>query len=298
MEPQDEFINYLKVERHYSPATQRAYHDDVAAFRQFCEESGGFDGYDKVDNVTVAAFMTDMNDHHYSRATTARKLSSLRSFYRYMMRVGRADHDPFAMVETKKGHRRLPQFFYEPEIEQLFKAVSGSEPADIRDRALLEVLYDTGMRVSEVANLTVEQVDIKMHAILVHGKGNKDRYVLFGDQAAAALKQYVDTVRADLMAVSGLWTNRMFLNQHGKPITARGIEYILDRVVERTSLTTKIHPHMLRHSFATHMLNHGADLRTVQELLGHSSLSTTQIYTHVTTAHLVADYQKYFPEHK
>ncbi|KRM88074.1 tyrosine recombinase XerC [Lacticaseibacillus thailandensis] len=298
MEPLDEFINYLNVERHYSPATQRAYRNDITAFRQFCEDSGGFDGYDQVDNVTVAAFMTDMNDHHYSRATTARKLSSLRSFYRYLMRVGQADHDPFAMVETKKEHRRLPQFFYEPEIAQLFKAVEGDDPADIRDRALLEVLYDTGMRVSEVANLTVEQVDLQMHAILVHGKGNKDRYVLFGDQAATAIKCYVDTVRADLMAVSGLWTNRMFLNQHGRPITPRGIEYVLDRVVERTSLTTKIHPHMLRHSFATHMLNHGADLRTVQELLGHSSLSTTQIYTHVTTAHLVKDYQKYFPEHQ
>jgi integrase/recombinase XerC len=293
----EQFIQYLRTERQYSVQTQKAYRRDVQAFIDFCEDSGGFNGFDQVDSVAVASYVSYMNEKQYSPATTSRKLSSLRGLYKFLMKAGKAREDPFALVETKKTHNHLPQFFFEPEIDALFKAVSGDEPLTIRNRALLEVLYGTGIRVSECANLTLKQIDFNVSAMLIHGKGNKDRYVVFGQRCADALHKYLDTVRMELAGVRGLVEPHVFLNQHGKPLTARGIEYILDQIIEQTSLTAKIHPHMLRHSFATHMLNHGADLRTVQELLGHSSLSTTQIYTHVTTEHLVDDYMKYFPGH-
>ena len=168
---------------------------------------------------------------------------------------------------------------------------------DQRNRALLEVLYGTGIRVSECANLTLNQVDFNTGLLLIHGKGNKDRYVPFGRYAQRALQTYLKDGRQTLMNKRDVQHRFVFVNQYGRPITARGIEYILDQLIKQTSLIANIHPHMLRHSFATHMLDHGADLRTVQELLGHASLSTTQIYTHVTMAHLKNEYMKYYPKH-
>lgn len=292
-----QFIQYLKNERQYSPKTQKAYRQDVQAFIDFMNGTGTFTNFNEVDAVAVASYLSFMNEKQYSAATTSRKLSSLRSLYKFLMKLGLATQDPFALVETKKVHNHLPEFLFEPEIEALFAAVRGNEPLTIRNRAILEVLYGTGIRVSECANLTLKQIDFNVGAMLIHGKGNKDRYVVFGQRCADALHEYLDTVRMELAGVRGLVEPHVFLNQHGKPLTVRGIEYVLDQVIKQTSLTAKIHPHMLRHSFATHMLDHGADLRTVQELLGHSSLSTTQIYTHVTTEHLVNDYMKFFPGH-
>lgn len=297
MQAIDEFLQYLTVERHYSPETQKAYREDIDEFVTFLQENGGFKDFAHVDRLDVQTYLSDLAARKLARSSVARKMSSLRSFYRYLIRIGQAKVDPFELVETKKSHNHLPQFFYEEEIQALFKTVEGDKPLDQRNRALLEVLYGTGMRVSECANLTLAQLDFDLELVLVHGKGNKDRYVPFGSFAADALKRYLNDGRKQLMAPKALVHQRVFVNQRGEPITSRGIEYILDQLIKQTSLTSKIHPHMLRHSFATHMLNHGADLRTVQELLGHSSLSTTQIYTHVTTEHLKENYMKYFPKH-
>lgn len=183
-------------------------------------------------------------------------------------------------------------------MDALFAAIVGQEPLTQRNRAILELLYATGMRVSECAQLTIGQIDFGLRVILVHGKGNKDRYVPFGNHATKALQDYLDDGRVQLMAKRQQEHDVVFVNHLGNPITSRGIEYALDQVVKKTSLTSGIHPHMIRHTFATHLLDHGADLRTVQELLGHSSLSTTQIYTHVTMAHLQKDYRQFFPRAK
>ncbi|WP_225047251.1 tyrosine recombinase XerC [Lacticaseibacillus kribbianus] len=292
-----QFLQYLLVERQYSPETKKAYQEDITEFRDFLAANGGLTSFNAVDDLDVQTYLGELSNRNLARASVARKLSSLRSFYRYLIRVGEAKVDPFEAVETRKSHHHLPDFFYEAEIQELFAAVAGDNPLDQRNQALLEVLYGTGIRVSECANLTLDQLDFELGVMLVHGKGNKDRYVPFGSYCKAALLHYLDDGRVTLMAKLDRQHERVFVSQHGQPITPRGIEYVLDRLVEKTSLTGGIHPHMLRHSFATHMLDHGADLRTVQELLGHESLSTTQIYTHMTAAHLKADYLKHFPGH-
>ncbi len=199
----DQFIQYLRTERQYSVQTQKAYRRDIQAFVDFMEDSGGFNGFAQVDAVAVSSYVSYMNEKQYSPATTSRKLSSLRGLYKFLMKIGAAKEDPFALVETKKVHNHLPQFFFEPEIEALFKAVSGDEPLTIRNRALLEVLYDTGIRVSECANLTLKQIDFNVGAMLIHGKGDKDRYVVFGQRCAKALHRYLDTVRMELAGVRG-----------------------------------------------------------------------------------------------
>ena len=189
----------------------------------------------------------------------------------------------------------MKKFFYEKEMQQLFDAVRGDDPLSQRNSALLELLYATGMRVSECANLLLDQLDFSNGIVLIHGKGDKDRYVPFGSFAQRALEKYFKSGRKILMEKGHQDHQFVFVNSRGGNLTSRGISYILDQIIKKTSLTSDIHPHMIRHTFATHMLEHGADLRTVQELLGHSSLSTTQIYTHVTMEHLQKDYKKYFP---
>lgn len=296
MELVDEFMAYLEVERHYSPQTVTAYRRDVTDWCEFLAQSGTADPR-LADSVAVSAYMTELASRQYAASTTSRKLSSLRAFYKYLLKVGKVAENPFALVEGKKVRSRLPQFFYEPEIEALFETVKGADALSVRNRAILEILYGTGIRAAECVGLTMQQVDLNRQTLLIHGKGNKDRYVIFGDRAQEALTAYLNGARKELGGVAGLVEPHVFLNQHGHPLTVRGLEDILNRLIKASSLPGDIHPHMLRHTFATHMLNHGADLRSVQELLGHASLSTTQIYTHVTTEHMLRDYARYFPGH-
>ena len=219
----------------------------------------------------------------------------MRAFYRFLVRNDKADQDPFAYVSLRRHPRRLPHFFYEKEMNALFQAVCGDDPLTVRDNALLENLYSTGMRVSECVGLKMQDIDFPMRSILVHGKGKKDRYVQFGSYLDNALKAYFEKMRTPVMEKYQKEHDFVFVNHYGDPLTPAGVSYILDKIVEKSSLTTTIHPHELRHTFATHMLANGADLRSVQELLGHSSISTTQIYTHVTPEHLKRDYRKFFP---
>ncbi|ANY13893.1 tyrosine recombinase XerC [Latilactobacillus curvatus] len=289
------FLQYLVVDRHYSPETQKAYQADIQMFSAFLTANGGLASFKQVTPLDVQTYLNEMDQKEYSRETVARRISSLRSFYRYLVKNEFVQTDPFEAVQLKKQQHKLPRFFYEKEMDALFAAIDGDQPLDQRNRAILELLYATGMRVSECAQLTVAQIDFGLRVILVHGKGNKDRYVPFGHHAERALQAYLKVGRVQLMAKKQLDHDVVFVNHLGAPITSRGIEYILDQIIKKTSLTSDIHPHMIRHTFATHLLDHGADLRTVQELLGHSSLSTTQIYTHVTTAHLQKDYRQFFP---
>ena len=188
---------------------------------------------------------------------------------------------------------------YETEMATLFDtAYNQEDKLWQRNAALLEFLYATGARVTEIATLTIAQLDFSQRLVLIHGKGNKDRYVPFGHFAAQALMQYLSETRADLTAKQPAPHQVVFVNHRGEPITAAGITYILNQLMQRSALTGKIHPHMLRHTFATHLLNNGADMRTVQELLGHVNLSTTQMYTHVTRESLQKNYQAFFPRAK
>lgn len=293
------FALYLTGERQLSTATVTGYENDLKMVRQFLVNKKRWQGWLKLGSVDIQAYLTHLNDVRRQWTTINRELASLRTFYNFLLTNGLVTRNPFEEVKIKAHARNLPRYFYEPEMNALFKAADGKgRPLDFRNRAILELLYATGMRVSECAELTISQIEWDVQMVLVHGKGNKDRYVPFGHYAKAALQKYFKTCRAPLMEHYHETHDRVFVNQYGKPITSEGIEYVLNQVVKKSSLNMHIHPHMLRHTFATTMLNNGADIRTVQELLGHSSLSTTQIYTHVTREKLQKTYMKLFPRAK
>lgn len=293
------YLNYLTNERRYSVDTVTAYREDLTAFQTFLANNGGFKGWNRVDRLDVQVYLTQLHDQQDAETTVSRKVSSLRSFFNFLLKNHLAEQNPFDDVKIKKHPRALPRYFYEPEMTALFKAADGEgKPLDYRNRAVLEILYDTGMRVSECASLTLPQINNDVRMILVEGKGGKQRYVPFGHYAIQALNNYYRYCREPLMKKYHEDHQYVFINNRGKPITPGGIEYLLKQVMKRSTLTGNIHPHMLRHSFATHLLDHGADIRSVQELLGHSSLSTTQIYTHITKEALQKSYQQFFPRAK
>lgn len=290
----DTFLHYLIIERHYSELTKKAYDEDISDFSDFLAETGDA-SFLKVELTDVRIYLGRLNEKEFSRNTISRKISSLRAFYQFLLKNEIVSENPFSYVNLKKKSLRLPRFFYEKEMEALFVAVKGDEPLDFRNEALLEVLYGTGIRVSECRSIRLQDIDFDLGVLLVHGKGNKERYVPFGHYAAVAMDNYMKLGRNVLMEKYQKKHDYLFVNHYGDQITTTGIEYVLNQVIKKSSLTTEIHPHMLRHTFATHLLNNGADMRTVQELLGHASLSSTQIYAHVTKEHLQKDYRSFHP---
>lgn len=289
-----EFNNYLAHERNYSNLTSEAYLEDIEHFLEFLEETGESNLL-KINLTDARIYLSRLTDEKYNRSSISRKISSLRAFYQYLLNHDFIEENPFSYLHLKKTGLRLPNFFYNEEIELLFNAASGTEPLDYRDKALLEVLYGTGIRVSECQNLTLEDVDLDLGVMLVLGKGNRERYVPFGEYAKMAIEDYIKHCRSFLMNKYNKEHNYLFISQYGDHISVSGIQYALNQLIKSTSLTSSIHPHKLRHSFATHLLDNGADMRTVQELLGHRSLSSTQIYTHVTKDHLLKDYRQFHP---
>lgn len=288
------FLTYLIVERGYSEKTKIAYEEDILNYVDFLKNSGDSD-YLSVDHLDIRTYLSFLYDQQYSRNSISRKVASLRSFYQFLLKNEEISENPFSYVHMKKKQLRLPRFFYEKEMDALFESAKGSKPLDLRNQALLEILYGTGIRVSECANLTLQSVDFTANVLLIHGKGNKDRYVPFGSFAQDALKEYLELSRTVLMEKYHQEHSFVFINHHGEQITPTGIEYVLNQLIKKSSLNSDIHPHMLRHTFATHLLNNGADMRTVQELLGHSNLSTTQIYAHVTKESLQKNYRSFHP---
>lgn len=293
------FMIYLSSERQLSKATSTGYHNDLKMIRQFLEKNGQWQGWLTMDRLDLEQYLAHQNQAHRARTTISRELASIRNFFDFLFSNHLVDDNPFAEIHLKTHPRDLPRYFYEPEMKALFKAADGQgRPLDFRNRAILELLYATGMRVSECSSLKISQINWDLSLILIHGKGDKERYVPFGKYAKQAVKKYINNCREPLMAKFSQHHDYLFVNHYAKPITSTGIEYILKRVIQVSSLNSNIHPHMLRHSFATAMLDNGADIRTVQELLGHASLSTTQIYTHVTRENLQQSYEKYFPRAK
>ena len=292
-----DFLTYLKVERRYSPETIHAYDRDIQYFYDYLTEVP-IHSWNDVTVVDVRIYLGVLHRENYNRSSISRFLSSLRSFYHFLVERSIVETNPFASISYKKGKMRLPEFFYEDEIEKFIDSIDGNQSLDQRNKALVEVLYATGMRVSELTNLTLEQLDLENSIILVIGKGSKERYVPIGDFARTALETYLEEGRKDLMAKERKDHSYVFVNHLGDSLTTNGVRYILEKLIQESGLTLKIHPHMLRHTFATHLLNNGADMRTVQELLGHVSLSSTQIYTHVTKEALQQNYQLYFPRSK
>ena len=290
------FIKYIINERQYSDNTARAYHDDISQFSEFLADSGVDKDFSLIDSFDVEVYLSHLHDFGDNNNTIARKMSSLRSFYNFLVNNQIVEDNPFVYVNIKKHTNHLPRFFYNKELDKLFETAKTAKNPLLayRNTSLLEVLYGTGIRVSECANLTLDDVDLSNNMMLVLGKGNKERYLPFGKYANDAITEYIHKSRNVLMDKFNKQHPYLFVDQHGSHITSRGIEYVFNQIMKKSGLNTSIHPHMLRHTFATQMLNNGADLRTVQELLGHANLSTTQIYTHVTKEKLLKNYQNFF----
>ena len=277
----NKYINYLEAERNVSPYTVRNYTTDLLNFFQFLKTKG-IGSLRDVDKPVLRDYLSHLIEQGLVKASIARKLSAIRSFYRYLLREGMVPTSPVATTSSPKLDRRLPSFLSIEQVVKLLEAPDLATPQGLRDRALLELLYASGLRVSELVSLNLEQVNLNTNEIRVRGKGDKERLVLIGRPAAEALSTYLSQGRPKLFGAKIRMTNALFINRYGERLIERGVQKILEKYANIAGIDKRVHPHLLRHTFATHLLDGGADLRVVQELLGHADLSSTQIYTHVT----------------
>lgn len=279
----EKYLRYLEIEKNYSEHTIINYRKDLNEFKSFVGEKE----LESVDYLALRKFLGLLKEKKLSSRSISRKLSCLRSFYRFLNREGFLKSDPTSSISSPKLDKHLPIFLTEGEIVKLIDSPDTSKILGLRDKAIMETFYSTGMRISELVGLSLENIDFIGGVVKVFGKGKKERLVPIGDKALDAIRQY--------LAKRKETTQAAFLNKNGKRITTRGVRLVIDKYIKLTSLRDDISPHSLRHSFATHLLNRGADLRCVQELLGHANLSTTQIYTHLTTDKLKSIYDKAHP---
>ena len=284
------FLRYLERERNASPHTVRAYADDLAQLAEYLRaELGRAPRPEDVDHLLVRGFLGELHRRGLAKASSARKLAGLRSFFRYLCREGRLEASPARLLLTPRREKRIPAVLDLEQVERLLD-LPGEGLAAARGRAILELLYATGVRCAELVALDLPELDLESRTVRVLGKGRKERIVLFGSRAREALRRWLEA-RAALAPR----TEALFLNARGGRLSDRSVRALVARRVKQTALSQKCSPHTLRHSFATHLLTRGADLRSIQELLGHASLSTTQRYTHVDTRHILEVYKKAHP---
>lgn len=292
-----DFMEYLLNVRRYSKNTVSSYMYDICDFTVFMKSLNK--SYKDIDSDDVKSWIFYLTQNNIGKRSIKRKMSSMRTFYGWMYLEKKVDKDPFEYVHSPKAPHTLPDFFSEKEIDQLL--MKNNERADQlkdRDQAILMLMFASGLRASEVVNLTFSQIDFENRIMKISGKGNKDRLVPFTTSARSSLLTYINGYRKQLMGDKDNDEGYIFLNSKGNKLTTRGLEFILNEIERKTGLYGKIHPHMLRHSFATKLLNRGADLRTIQELLGHSSIETTSIYMHVAYENMKETYEKAFPRAK
>jgi integrase/recombinase XerC len=321
-----QFLDYLKLEKHFSDYTVKSYGADLIQFGQFmageighanapaAATDGGAPAVAaagltpqqiderqlKCEPLTIREFLAYLYAQNYTKSTTARKLATLRSFFKFLIRRGLVSVNPLSTIRTPKQEKRLPKCL---DLEQVQKLLDAPDDADLlgaRDKAMLEVLYSSGIRVSELVELEMSDIDLQEGILRVRGKGRKDRLTPIGSQAIKALQHYFELRAADARnpqqpQAASQDATHVFLNKHGESLSTRSVRRKLDKYLVEAGLDPGISPHTLRHSFATHLLNNGADLRSVQELLGHQSLSTTQIYTHLTTSRVKQVYDDAHP---
>ncbi len=288
------FLEYLEYQKNYSKHTILNYKEDINEYFNYLDSEGI--NYKNIEYSDIRFYLMYLKDTKKDiNSSIDRKLSALRSFYKYMANEGIVSTNVFSLVSGPKKDKKLPRYFEYNELEELFRVPNTSTALGKRDLLILEMLYATGVRVSELVNIKVSDIDLGRRNILILGKGNKERYVTYGEYCEDALKSYLDSGRSFLC---GIDNDYLFLNSNGGQLTERGVRYILDKIIKDTSINKKISPHMIRHSFATHLLNNGCDLLTVQKLLGHESIKATQVYTHVSTDRLKDVYYNSFPRAK
>lgn len=293
----DEFYENLINIKNYSLNTAEAYRTDLLEFLDFIKTEKMAAGLLQIRNERVCKnYISYLANQDLKSSSIHRKLSSLNSFYNYLVKEERVKINYFQTVEAPKTPKRLPKIIKDSEVEMLFDACDLDDKLGYRNYCILGCLYGCGLRVSELCNMQIKDIDFNDRTIKITGKGNKDRVVIMYDELALSLKHYISTFRLELLYLSKEVENRtVFLNKNGKSLTRVGVRKILDGLVTKCGETFHISPHMLRHSFATALLNNGADMRSVQELLGHESLSTTQVYTHVSFDKMRSSYQISFP---
>lgn len=289
-----EFLNYLTYERNVSPNTIEAYRDDLESFVSFLSNdylTMARDQVDlrRIDNLAIRAYLAHLARRKLARSSVARHLSALRSFFKYLMREGKVETNPARTVATPRREKHLPAVMQPADVTALIDQPEGDGPLIARDRAFLELLYASGLRISELVGIDLDDLELRSRLVKVHGKGSKERIVPFGSKAESALRAWLKVREADPDEQA------VFVNYRGERISARSVRRLFDRYARGASMKAGVSPHTMRHSFATHLLNAGADLRAIQELLGHASLSTTQKYTHLNDWQLIEVYRKSHP---
>lgn len=274
------FLKYLKIEKNYSNFTIINYGKDLKIFLQFLKENN-IENYDKIEYKTIRKFLEYLYDEKYEKKTIARHISSLRSLFKYLLKENKIKNNPMILISNPKLDKKLPKYLYYDQMEQILSIPDKNTPLGMRDLTLLELLYSTGVRVSELINIKIEDINFDDKSIRILGKGNKERIVLY----SKVLKEYLN----DYLKIRSTFNpnhNYLFINKFGNKLTDRGVRVIIDNILKKGMVSFHISPHMIRHTFATHLLDNGADLKCVQELLGHKNLSSTQVYTHVSDEHL------------
>ncbi|HOO55733.1 MAG TPA: tyrosine recombinase XerC [bacterium] len=289
----DQYLKMMEIERGASKHTLDAYRRDLDDFLRFCDEEASGIRPHEVNIKLARRYLAELVRAGRARTTIARRISALRSFFRFLKKEGIVGQNVFAALDSPKLEKKVPEYLFIEEISALLKAPDITEPAGMRDAAVLEILYASGMRVSELVSLNIDDIRKGNPEIRIVGKGNRERVVFIGEPAMDALSRYLKEGRPQ--QGKNRDAEAVFLNKSGQRLGVRGVQRVVEKYIHQTAILKQISPHSLRHSFATHMLNAGANLRTVQQLLGHSSLSTTQIYTHISTERLKKTYEKAHP---
>jgi len=289
----EDFMHYLRIERGLAENTLLSYRRDLEQYVDYLKRAEKATNWNDIARAHIISFLYVNRKNGKSTATIARIISTLRSFHQFLIRERIVTHDASLHIETPKLERLLPETLSFEEVEKLLQ-IEGINPLDLRNKAMVEVLYATGLRVTELVQLHVGDVHITMGFVRCLGKGNKERIIPLGDLAIDALTTYLEKGRPELTKRNKTET-ALFVNHHGRPLSRQGFWKVLKQLAGKANLTKKITPHMLRHSFATHLLENGADLRSVQEMLGHADISTTQIYTHITKKRMKDIYKQFHP---
>lgn len=285
------FLEYLSYEKKYPETTIASYQEDLHNYKDYLTLKRI--NYQTINKDQIREYLKYLDKKKYAKTTISRNLSTLRHFYSYLVVKKEVPLNPFKLVKNPKKDKKLPNFLQPNELQKIFDSIDTKTPLGLRNRLIIELLYATGIRVSELTNLKLKNIDYQNKEIRIIGKGNKERIVFYGEYAAYYLNLYLKESRNKLLKNKD--SEYLLINNIGTNLTSRGVEDIIKKVVNEAALKHNISPHVLRHTFATDLLNNGADLKSVQELLGHSSLSTTQIYTHITNERIRSIYLKTFP---
>lgn len=288
----NDYLHYLTIERGLSLNTRKSYERDLLQYIHYLEDEQ-ITSWQDVDRYVVINYLEKMHDEKKAPATVTRMITSLRRFHQFLRQERLTDHDPMQHIDTPKKVQKLPSTLSLTEVERLIETPDTTKNLGIRDRAIIEVMYATGMRVSELVGLKLSDLHLSLGLVQTLGKGDKERIIPLGDYAIQWLERYLDEARPLLVANPS--ETHVFVNHHGTGLSRQGIWKNLKQLVREAGINKEVTPHTLRHSFATHLLENGADLRTVQELLGHADISTTQIYTHITKKRMTDVYKQHFP---